>query len=58
MSDEHFINAQQAMNLVQLEIFVNLVRSVEVQMNISEHMEWLFITGESGTGKTVVFNIL
>lgn len=58
MSNEHFINAYQAMNLVQREIFVNITRNMQEQMNGSDHRERFFVTSEADTGKTFMFNIL
>lgn len=57
MSDEHFINAQKAMNLGQREIFVSITRSIQEQTNGSGHGERMFITGDAGTIKTFVLNI-
>ncbi|XP_054719206.1 ATP-dependent DNA helicase PIF1-like [Uloborus diversus] len=58
MDDIQFQNAVQAMNLRQKDIFKYITSSIQDQLGGSQHRERLFITGQAGTGKTFLFNLL
>ena len=58
MDDVQFQQTCQAMNVGQREIFQNITQSIRNQLEGSSHREWLFITGQAGTGKTFLFNLL
>lgn len=58
MDDVQFQQTCQAMNVGQREIFQTITQSIRNQLEGSSHRERLFITGQAGTGKTFLFNLL
>ncbi|GFQ80758.1 ATP-dependent DNA helicase [Trichonephila clavata] len=59
MTDDEFLYARRAMNVGQMEAFLFITRSISEQLNNqSDERLRLFITGNAGTGKTFLFNLL
>ncbi|GFR28760.1 ATP-dependent DNA helicase [Trichonephila clavata] len=59
MTDNEFLSARRAMNVGQKDAFLFITRSISEQLNNqSDERLRLFITGNAGTGKTFLFNLL
>jgi hypothetical protein len=59
MTDDELLQARRAMNVGQKDAFVFITKSILEQLNNhSDERLRLFITGNAGTGKTFLFNLL
>ncbi|GFU67456.1 ATP-dependent DNA helicase [Trichonephila clavipes] len=58
INEDQFERAKQAMNIGQLDIFVNITSCMQERLNGSQNRFRLFITGNAGTAKTFLFKLL
>ncbi len=58
MSNDQFQRAQQSLNADQKQLFICVTESIRKQFNGDVIRERIFVTGQAGTGKTLLFNVL